>query len=472
VPTRAKPSEIFDRDDEWRALVQFATGRSTAGSLGLVYGRRRQGKSWLVERVAETAAGWYWEAIEGSLRQQLDAYAAAVARYARLPGTPSFAGWAEALDATWRSAPPLLVLDEFQHLVPNAPELPSILQSLVSRRGGPRTILCGSALGAMRALLATDAPLRGRASLELVVRPFDFRTAARYWKLARRHEDALRVHALVGGTPAYFDFAGRRSPSAGSFDAWVSDVLLDPAGALFREGRILTDEPTLTDRGLYHGILAAVASGRSRRGQIAATLGRPDNTLAHPLDALVDLALVERVEDPLHARRSFFRLAEPLLRTHRVLIAPNEGTIERRGARATWRALRTNVPASIYGPHFEHLAREWAHRYASTRTLGGMPQAVGPSVVPDAAAHRELEVDVVATEGKRVLALGEAKWNGPIGVAVLAELEHRRALCGDRGRGAKLLLFCGGGFEPELRRHASKRRDLELVDLDRLYGGD
>jgi len=469
--TLPRPAGIFDREDEWRALTRFATQRAAAGSLGLVYGRRRQGKSWLVERLAEAARGWYWEAIEGSQHQQLDAFARALASHARWPAPPSFAGWQDALDAAWKAELGLIVLDEFQHLVLNAPELPSILQSLVSRRQGPRVVLCGSALGPMRALLGADAPLRGRASLELVVRPFEYRTAARYWKLQARHADAVRLHALVGGTPAYLDFAGRRSPGR-RFDAWIEGVLLDPAGALFREGRILTDEPTLADRSLYQGILAAIAGGATRRGQIGSALGRPDNTLAHPLDALVDLALVERVDDPLRARRSFFRLAEPLLRAHRLLIAPNEGTIERRGAKQAWRAIGPHVPGAIYGPHFEHLAREWTHRYASKRTLGDSPQVVGPSVVGDPIARRELEVDVVAMTGPRVLAIGEAKWSGPVGLGVLAELEQRRALLGDRGRASKLLLFSGGGFDRMLVAAAKKRRDLELIDLQRLYEGE
>lgn len=468
-----RPPGIFDRDEEWRALARFATAQPSGGSLGVVYGRRRQGKSWLVERIAEASLGWYWEAIEGSKHQQLDAYANVLAARTKLPATPRFDGWAEALEATWRATPSVVVLDEFQHLVSSAPELPSILQSLTSRGGGPRVILCGSALGSMRGLLATDAPLRGRASLELVVRPFDYRTAADFWKLGKRHDDAVRLHALVGGTPAYLDFAARRAPaSMRTFDDWICDVLLDPAGALFREGRILTDEPTLTDRGLYHGILAAVAGGASRRGQIASALGRPDNTLAHPLDVLVELALVERVDDPLHARRSFFRLAEPLLRTHRLLIAPNEGTIERRGALATWRAVGPTVAARLYGPHFEHLAREWTHRFASERALGGTPQAVGPSVIGDPSLRRELEIDVVATQGKRVLAIGEAKWQDPVGLAVLAQLERRRELLGARGEETRLLLFAGGGFDRELRAVAKKRSDLELVDLERLYRGD
>lgn len=54
----------------------------------------------------------------------------------------------------------------------------------------------------MGSLLIGNARLRGRASLELVVPTLDYRLAKEFWQL----EDprlALRVHAEVGGTPAY-----------------------------------------------------------------------------------------------------------------------------------------------------------------------------------------------------------------------------------------------------------------------------
>jgi uncharacterized protein len=467
-----KPREIFDREREWGSLVQFVTSEDARVRFGVVYGRRRQGKSWLLERIADRAHGRYWEAPEGTVRQQLDAFAGSFRTWTKLPAVPRFETWSDALEAVWHSKPPVLVLDEFQHLVASSPELPSVLQARVSRRGGPRLIVCGSALGPMRQLLGSDAPLRGRASLELVVKPFDYRTTARYWHVKDR-ERAVQLHSLVGGTPAYLDFAGGRAPTDGSpFDDWVCDVLLNPAGALFREGRLLTDEPTLQDRGLYHGVLSAVAGGRTRRGQIAAALGRPENTLAHPLNALVELALLERIDDPLHARRSIFRLAEPLLRTYETLIAPNEGAIERRGARRIWNTLRATVSAQIYGPHFESLAREWVATHASEHTLGGLPNAIGPSVVADAAAKKELEIDVVACSGDRVLALGEAKWSThPLGIGVLDHLIRKKALLGSRAAEAKLLLFCSGGFGRDLVARG-RQGHVELVDLDRLYGGN
>jgi uncharacterized protein len=469
-----RPDDIFDREKPWAALSAFATSQHQGARFGIVYGRRRQGKSWLLERLARAARGFYWEAFEGSCAQQLAAFGFELSLFAKSPAPFQPTTWESALDLLWKIRPPLVVLDEFQYLVSAASELPSLLQIKVSRAGGPPLLACGSALGPMQRLLAAEAPLRGRAMLELVVGPFDFRTAARYWNLGKRWETALRLHAIVGGTPAYKGFSGGRAPADGAMDTWIETVLLDPSGALFREGRILASETSAVDRGLYQGILSAVAAGNSRRGQIAAALGRPENTLAHALNALVDLALLERVEDPLRTRRAFFRFAEPMLRAYQTLIAPYEGAIERRGARSVMPALQAPLLSQIEGPHFEHLAREWMHQFASEETLGGMPTTVGASTVGDKDGKRELEVDAVACVADRVIAIAEAKWTAtPVGLAEFASLELRRTLLRARtAQACKLLLFARSGFTPEVRALAKKRADLELVDLPRLYTGD
>jgi hypothetical protein len=55
----------------------------------------------------------------------------------------------------------------------------------------------------MRSLSSPQAPLRGRASLTLMVQPFDYRAAAEFWGLSSNPDAVFQMHALVGGTPAY-----------------------------------------------------------------------------------------------------------------------------------------------------------------------------------------------------------------------------------------------------------------------------
>lgn len=98
-----------------------------------------------------------------------------------------------------------MVIDEFPYLAKANPELPSIIQEalrpLRDQRTGSRTrlLLCGSALPFMGRLLSGNAPLRGRAGLELVVRPLDHRLATEFWGITDPHL-AMKVNAIVGGT--------------------------------------------------------------------------------------------------------------------------------------------------------------------------------------------------------------------------------------------------------------------------------
>lgn len=108
-------------------------------------------------------------------------------------------------------------------------------------RGTP-LILCGSAFGEMRKLIDGNAPLRGRAILELVLQPFDFRTAAEFWGLGANQQVAFAHNASVGGTPAYRTLADHDAPTDGDLDGWVIRRLLEPSSRLFRDGRIVVAE--------------------------------------------------------------------------------------------------------------------------------------------------------------------------------------------------------------------------------------
>jgi hypothetical protein len=44
----SKPADMFDRDEEWAALSRFAADNRPRATLGVVSGRRRQGKTFLL----------------------------------------------------------------------------------------------------------------------------------------------------------------------------------------------------------------------------------------------------------------------------------------------------------------------------------------------------------------------------------------------------------------------------------------
>src|SRR5262249_27143442 len=133
-----------------------------------------------------------------------------IANQLELASSITFATWDDAMRTlATHAGKRVIVLDEFPFLVDKAPELPSVIQRLFDEaRSGAiapfRLLLCGSALSVMSTLLTGARPLRGRAGLQVTVRPFDFRVAAAFWGIKNPHT-AFLVHAILGGTPGYRD---------------------------------------------------------------------------------------------------------------------------------------------------------------------------------------------------------------------------------------------------------------------------
>ncbi|HEX6471297.1 MAG TPA: ATP-binding protein, partial [Streptosporangiaceae bacterium] len=366
----ARPAMLYDRTIEWRELTEFVAAPDRAATLGLVYGRRRQGKTLMLELLAEAHGGFMFTGLQQSSAQNLRDLADSYARFVGVPGA-AFAGYREAVDALLeigerRDRPIPVVLDEFPFLLESEPSLTSIVQTALSprsrarRQSRARLILCGSALTTMRGLLGGSAPLRGRSTLELMVHPFGFRDAAGFWGLEADPDLAFRVHALVGGTPAYREMCVDAPRDGRDFDAWVIRRLLNPAGAMFREGNVLLHEQAeVGDPTLYYSVLAAISRGAHRRGEIAAALGRKDSAITYPLVMLEHTLLIERLEDALRDRRPVYRICEPAIRFHQLVIRPAEARLVRHAAEQVWNDSADTVSSLVYGPHLEDLAREW-----------------------------------------------------------------------------------------------------------------
>lgn len=250
---------------------------------------------------------------------------------------------------------------------------------------------------------------------------------------------------------------------------------------MFREGSLLLrEEPSISDPTSYAATLAAIAAGHHRRSEIAAALGRPSGALAHLLSGLQDIGLVTQVEDALRDKRSVFRIAEPVIRLHQLLVSRHEPELVAGRAHRVWAANADTVESRILGPHFEDLARTWCFEHASEATLGGRATHVRPTEIPCREHRHGHELDVVVTESRsyeadRITAIGEAKATvSPMDVAHLERLEHLRGLLPAARLEAapRLLLFARSGFTRALADLAAKRDDVELIDTARLYRGE
>ncbi|WP_230878507.1 ATP-binding protein [Planomonospora sp. ID67723] len=484
-----KPEHVFGREQEWEALSSFAGGTQAEVAFGVVSGRRRQGKTFLLKALAEATGGFYFEATEGTSIESLRLFGMAMARHRGSPVGYPFADWRDALEFFFSlpgDRPLPLIIDEFPYLMKAEPALPSILKQEIDLRGRThrgsslaRVLICGSALSVMGRILSGQAPLRGRARLELLVQPLGFREAARFWGISDPRLAAL-VHAVVGGTPAYRDefVAGDIPVSLEDFDGWVIRTVLNRHTAIFREGRyLLAEESDIRDPALYHSVLAAVAEGNSTWGGIAGHIGYKSSDIAHPINVLEDCGLLAKEKDAFKSA-SQYRITEPLISFYQAIMRPEWTDLGLGHARDVWDRSRQRFLSKVMGPHFEALCREFALRHAREVFEGGVGQVSAGTVV-DPATRKQIQVDVAVlgpaypNEPRAVRSLGEAEWDKVMGVGHLARLRRARDLLAAKGYDTSrtvLACYSGAGFDTDLTAAAREDGRILLVDLPALYG--
>jgi AAA+ ATPase superfamily predicted ATPase len=423
---------FLDRVEELARLRRWL-GRKEGG-LAVLYGRRRCGKSRLLQHALRGRAAVYYVGDDRESSLQRAALAAEMARL--LPGFADVAypGW-EALFGRFRREAPrgtVLALDELPSLVTSDPALPSLLQKLIDHPD-PRPlhlVVAGSSQRLMQGLvLDAAAPLFGRAREILKLPPL----AAPWIKRALGLADDIRAveaFALWGGVPRYWELAADHDDLLGGFEA----LALSPLGALHDEPRrLLLDDLREATQPL--SVLALIGAGCHRLSEIAARLGKPATSLARPLASLVELGLVRR-DLPFGAslkdsKRTAYRLADPFLRAWFRFVEPNRSRLEagllERVAREVERLLPLHV-SSVW----EDLARESVPRSA----LGGHRWGRATSWWGPGRDHRPLEVDVVAESAKgSELLVGEVKWQ--------ASVDWPREIAGLRDKAQRLPLATG-----------------------------
>ena len=499
-----KPELLFDRDREWSDITEFVAAPGRQLRLGIVYGRRRTGKSYLLRRVVDQFGGMYHLSLREGRQMALARFGDAIGALAdaHRPLPVRHDDWRGALEdalhavARRATGPSIVVLDEYPFLRDGRPELDSAVQSLADAAAleglgsdwdwPVALVLCGSALSVMSGLLSGAAPLRGRASLNMALLPFDYRVARRFWGVDDT-STALLIDAVVGGVPGHRDLVEAIDVPAApdDFGTWMAASVLNPSHALYSEAEaVLREDPRVTDTAVYFSLLQAIAAGRRTTGQIAAAVGRSAGDITYHLGVMTAAGLVERAADVLGGRRPAYRIADPIVRFHLAVSRHFRVQLEERRFAQVWAACQDAFRSRVVGPHFEDLCRVWARRYATAADVGVEIGHVGRHLANDARLRETFELDVVVcapgeseAPGPRAQrtfhAIGEAKLSR-LSTADLDRLDRLAVLIEANGRAraashVKRLLFSAAGFDPALGAAAASRSDVELIGLERLY---
>ena len=477
------------RDTELGALrAEFEqAGQGEGGRFAWVQGRRRVGKSRLVQELCSRLEAPYafYQAPQRGGGAAIAAFVDAVAQ-STLPAAPAFEGASfESWPAAFRAAvqgidparPAILVIDELPYLAEADRGFAADLQHAWDRvlENTPLLLACiGSDVRMMESLVGARAPLHGRPTLELRVAPLNPAEVAGLTS-APDAPTAFDHYLIVGGFPqlaaSWPKGVGVRAFLRKSL---AHDQTLFAATAL----RIMASE---FPRELQaKDVIEAIGHGEASYSRIQGRSGVRGNTLNDALDLLVEQKRLVRRELPYAIpsgkKAPRYTVADPYLRFWLRFVGPHMDELSRGRPDLVLGRIERDWP--VYrGRAIEPLVRGSIERLLADPSLS---ERLGGARHVGAWWRRDHSVEVDLVGGDRpdpgaIGFIGSVKWRerGSFSAKDLAELARQRVQV-PGAEGAKLLAVSRSGFDEGLSADATFGPDellaaWEKSSIDRVF---
>ncbi len=461
---------FYCREEELRTMNR----RYDKGSFEciIIYGRRRVGKTALINEFCKGKPTIYFSALNASSQENLEALSKAVYVYKNPEETkaPVYQSYSDALDAITELAKEqrlVFVIDEYPYLAKAEKSISSRLQHIIDhvwQNGQLFFILCGSSMSFMEyQVLGYESPLYGRRTAQLKIQALTYRESAVFYpKLGV--EDQAMLYGITGGVPHYIN----KLDVEGNLDEALLDNLFNTSGYLFEEPENLIKQE-LREPAIYNSVISAIASGSSHLNEISTKVGVESGICTKYLKVLLELGILKK-ETPIAekpGKKTIYAIEDNFFRFWYRFVPRNISSISAGRIRQIYQRAIKQFYLDYMGLIFEKMCQEYLLRYA--RELPILLSDVGQWWGTDPKTRREVQIDIVgaSVEGNEYL-IGSCKYkNEKIGVDELELLRQYASVFRKNGK-FYYYIFSKGGFTPPLLDLAEQGK-VTLLTLEDIY---
>lgn len=439
-----------------------------------IYGRRRVGKTSLINEFIKDKEAIYFFGLETSSKDNLENLSRSIMAYQlghNSADAPVFPSFQAALNSVYEAATKrrvILVIDEYPYLAASYPGFSSLLQKVIDQQflaSKLMLILCGSSTSFMEEqVLGYKSPLYGRRTAQIKLAPFDYFETMRYFPQMSPHDLAV-VYGITGGVPLYLSFMN----SALTLEENIKSNFLDPTAYLFEEPANLLKQE-VREAAHYNAVIKAIATGATRNTEIAAKVGIESSACTSYLKNLISLGIVSK-ESPLtekSTRKTIYSISDNMFRFWYRFIPENVALIHNGLVDRAYNAVEPHIPAFM-GKVFEDICGQYLWRQNIADALPIHFTHMGRWWGNDPIRKTQAEIDIMAYSDDNNALFAECKWtNARVDTSVLDTLVQRSELFPYRNK--HLYVFAKTGFTSGCKGKAKALGHVHLVTLDEIYG--
>lgn len=454
---------FIGRDKELNALDKLY--KSNKFEFVVIYGRRRVGKTALINHFIDDKKTIYFMGVESNEKQNLENLSKSIMEYSSGIETDNyFSSYQAALEYVFKLAEKeriILTIDEYPYVARGSKSLASTLQLLIDKYKDTSKlmlILCGSSMSYMEDhVLAYKAPLYGRRTAQMKIMPFDFEESCRYFSNLSDEDKAL-IYGIVGGTPQYLIQMSDQL----SVEENIKNTFLNPISFLYEEPVNLLKQE-VREPAIYTAIITAIATGHSRMSEISTKVGEDTNVCSGYIKNLINLGII-RKETPYGekaSKKSIYAIEDNMFYFWYRFVMDNTSVIVRGATDLVYKRIEAQL-SDYMGRVFEDICTQYLWKQLLTGNSPIEFVSLGRWWGNDPKLKCQAEIDIMGEQDSNAALFAECKWrNEKVDLDVLETLIGRSKLF--HYTKVQYYLFSKSGFTKGCMEKAEEMGNVTLV---------
>lgn len=431
----------------------------------VIYGRRRVGKTALINQFIGNKEAIYFTGVESNAKQNLENMSKSIMEYTSgIEADTIFSSFQTALEYVFTLAEKerlILVIDEYPYVARSSKSLASTLQMLIDKHKDTSKlmlILCGSSMSYMEDnVLAYKSPLYGRRTAQMKILPFHFEETCHYFRNMSDEDKAL-MYGVVGGTPQYL----LQMSDQLSVEENIKRTFLDPVSFLFEEPTNLLKQE-VREPAIYTAIITAIAAGATRISEISTKIGEDTSVCSTYIKSLIHLGIIQK-ESPYgekNSRKSIYYIEDNMFRFWYRFILGNNSAIARGAVDLVYRRIKPHLSDYMWKV-FEDICTQYLWKLLIDGRSPIEFTSLGRWWGTDPIQKAQTEIDIMGEQDKNTAVFGECKWtNEKVDQSVLELLIKRSHLFSYKNM--HYYLFAKSGFTQGCIDKAAELGNVTLV---------